>query len=173
MRTPLISPGISLAAGTRSKGSRPSRQRGIALIIALVFLLMLTILGVSVMNSASLEGRMAGNTQETNRAFQAAESAIEHVFTDGTIFGNLLYPTDTANQTLQYPDATNPTASVQMQVTYAAKKNKMPRARDRQNIDSAVNYGAAVFDMESNATTTSNANSKLVQGVAQVVPKSN
>jgi len=52
------------------------RQRGIALAIALIFLLILTIFGVTAMNSTVLEEKMAGNTKERNVAFQAAESAL-------------------------------------------------------------------------------------------------
>ena len=159
----------------QNKGmSRPTPskrdQRGVALIIALVFLLMLTILGVTVMQTSSLEGRMAGNMQEVNRAFHAAESAVEHVFVDGSVFANLIYPGATDQVTLDYP-TTNPNTTVKVDITYAAKKNKMPRARDRENIDSALNYGAAVFEMRSDATTQTNANTVVLQGVAQATPK--
>jgi type IV pilus assembly protein PilX len=51
-------------------------QRGVALVMALVFLLLLTMLGVSALSTTSLEEKMAGNTKERNTAFQAAESAL-------------------------------------------------------------------------------------------------
>jgi Tfp pilus assembly protein PilX len=160
-----------MTAARSGSGIQPAvRERGVALVVALVFLLMLTILGVTVMQTASLEGRMAGNTQETNRAFQAAESAIEHVFTDGAIFNNLIYPGSVETTTLQYP-TTNPNTTVTVTATYAAKRNTMPRARDRSNINSATGYGAAVFDLNSAATTSSQANTRLMQGVAQATPK--
>lgn len=146
------------------------RQRGVALVIALVFLLMLTILGVTVMQTSSLEGRMAGNIQEVNRAFHAAESAIEHVFADGAVFADLIYPGASTEVTLNYP-TTNPNTTVVVNVKYEDKKDKMPRARDRENIDSALNYGAAVFELRSDATTQTNANTVVKQGVAQATPK--
>ena len=141
------------------------REQGIALVIALVFLLMLTILGVAVMDTASMEGRMSGNTQEMNRAFQAAESAIENVFKDGTVYNNLIYPGNIATTTVSYPHTT-----VTMTITRGTDSKKMPRAKDRQNIVSAIDYGAANFDMKSVANTISNANSELLQGVAQAKP---
>lgn len=55
--------------------SRP-RNAGVALFISLVLLLMLTILGVSAVQSTSLEARMARNDHDTLLAFQAAESAL-------------------------------------------------------------------------------------------------
>ena len=56
----------------------PSRARGAALIVGLVLLLVLTVLGVSGINMATLELQMAGNTQAAQYAFQAAETGIEH-----------------------------------------------------------------------------------------------
>lgn len=56
---------------------RPSRaEKGSALIISLIFLLLLTILGVASMQSATLQERMSGNSRDRNIAFQAAEAAL-------------------------------------------------------------------------------------------------
>lgn len=54
----------------------PPHQRGVALIMALVFLLLLTILGIGALNTTSLEEKMANNVKDRNLAFQAAESAL-------------------------------------------------------------------------------------------------
>jgi type IV pilus assembly protein PilX len=51
-------------------------QKGVALIMALIFLLLLTMLGMSALSTTSLEEKMAANTKERNTAFQAAESAL-------------------------------------------------------------------------------------------------
>ncbi len=53
-----------------------ARCTGSALIICLIFLLLLTIIGVASMQSATLQERMAGNTRDRNVAFQSAEAAI-------------------------------------------------------------------------------------------------
>lgn len=52
-------------------------QRGAALAVGLLLLLVLTLLAISGMNTASLELVMAGNTQYHENAFQAAEAGIE------------------------------------------------------------------------------------------------
>jgi len=52
-------------------------QRGAALVVGLLLLLVLTLLAISGMNTASLELVMAGNTQYYQNAFQAAETGIE------------------------------------------------------------------------------------------------
>ncbi len=53
-----------------------SRQRGAVLVVSLVLLLVMTLLGVSSMNSTTMQERMAGNLRDNNLAFQAAESAL-------------------------------------------------------------------------------------------------
>ncbi len=56
--------------------ARPSKQKGVALFISLVLLLVLTIIGVSSVQTTSLEVRMARNEHDAMLAFQAAESAL-------------------------------------------------------------------------------------------------
>ncbi len=56
--------------------ARAAGQRGAALVVSLLILLVLTLIGVSGMQSTVLEERMASNTRERNIAFQAAESAL-------------------------------------------------------------------------------------------------
>lgn len=53
------------------------RQQGAALVVGLILLVVLTILAVSGVFTANMELRMVRNTQSQERAFQAAEVAIE------------------------------------------------------------------------------------------------
>jgi type IV pilus assembly protein PilX len=62
--------------------SIPSRQRGAALAVGLILLLVLTVLAVSGMNTASMELVMAGNEQYRQRAFHASETGIELALAD-------------------------------------------------------------------------------------------
>lgn len=52
------------------------KQRGAVLVVSLVILLVLTILGVSVMSTTTLEEKMAAAARNKDLAFQAAETAI-------------------------------------------------------------------------------------------------
>ena len=54
----------------------PRQQKGVALFISLVLLLVLTIIGVSSVQTTSLEVRMSRNEHDTLLAFQSAESAL-------------------------------------------------------------------------------------------------
>ena len=51
-------------------------QRGSALIVAMVMLLVMTLLGVTAVRNTTLQERMAGNLRDSNLAFQAAERAL-------------------------------------------------------------------------------------------------
>lgn len=52
------------------------RQRGAALVVALIILLLLTMLGLSNMRTTTVEERMASNLRDHSLAFQAAEGAL-------------------------------------------------------------------------------------------------
>ena len=54
----------------------PRNQAGVVLFVCLVMLLLLTLLGVSSIQTTSLEQVMARNAVDSNLAFQAAESAL-------------------------------------------------------------------------------------------------
>lgn len=51
-------------------------QRGAVLVVGLVFLLLMTLIGVTAFTVATQEERMAGNTRDRLRAFEAAEQAL-------------------------------------------------------------------------------------------------
>ena len=51
-------------------------ERGAALIVALVMLLVMTVLGVTAARNTNLQERMAGNLRDNNLAFQSAERAL-------------------------------------------------------------------------------------------------
>lgn len=52
------------------------RQRGFVLVVAMVFLLIMTLLGTTIMANTVLEERMAGNFSDSNTALQSSESAL-------------------------------------------------------------------------------------------------
>ncbi len=62
-----------------ARAQKPFSQRGNALMVSLVFLVILTTLALSVAGTGRLELMMAANTQFDNQAYQAAESGIDSV----------------------------------------------------------------------------------------------
>jgi type IV pilus assembly protein PilX len=55
---------------------RAPSQRGISLVIVMIFLVILSALGVTAMQSSTLSSRVARNESDRNLAFQAAEAAL-------------------------------------------------------------------------------------------------
>lgn len=87
-----------------------NNQKGAALIICMILLLVMTILGVSTITSTTMEEKMAGNIRNRHMSFQAAEAALR---AGETIAGNIaagtnfngtngLYPRSQAGDT-NYP----------------------------------------------------------------------
>ncbi|HYL88943.1 MAG TPA: PilX N-terminal domain-containing pilus assembly protein [Burkholderiales bacterium] len=62
--------------------SARSREQGAALVVALMFLIILTLLGLATMTGTTLEERMAGNSRDYNVALQAAEAALRDAEAD-------------------------------------------------------------------------------------------
>ena len=60
----------------------PARQRGVALLVALMFLIVLTLLGLASMRTTTLEEKMAGGNRDYNLALQAAEAALRDAEND-------------------------------------------------------------------------------------------
>jgi type IV pilus assembly protein PilX len=60
----------------RRQTGRHPHQEGVALVIALIMLVVMTLLGLSALRTVSLEERMAAQTYDRSLAFQAAESGL-------------------------------------------------------------------------------------------------
>ena len=58
-------------------------QKGAALLTSLVFLLVLTIIGISSLNNSGMEARMSHNFQLGNIVFHAAETTIDTILFSG------------------------------------------------------------------------------------------
>jgi type IV pilus assembly protein PilX len=56
----------------------PDLERGVALIVGLVILAILSLIGVAAFSVSTQEERMAGNSRDRMRAFEAAEAALRN-----------------------------------------------------------------------------------------------
>jgi type IV pilus assembly protein PilX len=57
------------------------QQRGVVLIVALIMLVLITLVSLSTIRSTTMDERMAGNARDRDRAFQAAEAAVQACLT--------------------------------------------------------------------------------------------
>lgn len=60
----------------RSQHSFPRAQRGVALVVALILLVVATLIGLAGMRSTNLQERMSANMYDRSLAFQRAESTL-------------------------------------------------------------------------------------------------
>ena len=67
---------IEPASPTR-RNVRAIQQRGSTLIITLFMLLLVMLMGLGMVRSSTADERLAGNFRDRDRAFQAAESAVQ------------------------------------------------------------------------------------------------
>ena len=93
--------------------THPNRQQGAALVVGLMLLVVITILAISGMNTATTELALARNDQAYENAFQAAETGLETALAQGqfaTTGNTALTQTITSNQnistTIQFEDST-------------------------------------------------------------------
>jgi len=84
--------------------SMPKRQEGAALVVGLILLVVVTVLSISNMNTATTELAMARNDQNYENAFQAAETGLEQAIAQGQFntMGNV-----TLNQNINANDLVN------------------------------------------------------------------
>src|SRR5690606_25993751 len=75
---------------TKNMSLSRSNQQGMGLLVCLVILLVMTLLGVSGLNSTIMQERMVGAMKESGVALEAAESALR----DGEAFVQGLDNTD-------------------------------------------------------------------------------
>jgi type IV pilus assembly protein PilX len=61
----------------RPRLPRPSRQRGVTLIITMLMLVLITLVVVSTIRTSTSDEKMAGAARDRDRAFQAAEAAVQ------------------------------------------------------------------------------------------------
>jgi type IV pilus assembly protein PilX len=139
-----------------------SSQNGAALIVALLLLLVLTILAVAGMNSASLELTMAGNEQYRQNSFQAAETGIATALING------VFNPATASEAI----ATNVKVTGSTSDFYTTTINNQMSG----NAQPAV-YGYAWdafstyhFQIQSAGSSARNSSLNTIQGIAVIAP---
>jgi hypothetical protein len=93
----------------------PHKQQGAVLIVSMVLLVVLTLLGVSVMNMTQLEERMASNMQEVTQAFQSAETGLSQGYADDDVWNPT---TDTSEALAPIPSTIGRTDSAGYDVEF-------------------------------------------------------
>ncbi len=66
------------ATGFRRRPTRARRERGFILVTGLLFLVVMTLLGLALFRSSGLLDRITANTRDKQRSFEAAQSAVQY-----------------------------------------------------------------------------------------------
>jgi len=131
-------------------------QKGAALFTALIFLVILTMLALSSMNTNILDEKMAANSQEKNRAFQTAETALAIALDDVNSF-------DTGGYTSTVDDVGSYNADATYASSFLESKDAASVFATGTNIQGGsqtYNY----FNLQVTATTESGATTTLNAG---------
>jgi type IV pilus assembly protein PilX len=143
----------------RAAGAR--RQRGAALVVSMILLMVLTLLAISGMSTATLELQMAGNAQSSENAFQAAETGVEEALRDARLNG-----VNTANVDPEVTETVAGTTTDRYKIlTQHDPDNgvtKVPSGGFSMGVGKG--FSAYHFDVTSTGTSSRNATQTHVQG---------
>jgi len=148
------------------KTHNPNKQQGAVLVMALVMLTVMTLIGVSSMSSSTLELRVAGNTQQHDIAFQAAQTVIDITASDD--------PLNTNNYQVFITDSMNP--AFEQMINYASADGEATAQAAtfwvgcKKNIGSSLEEGKApasnFFNVRATGLTiTGSSSSVQMQGM--------
>jgi type II secretory pathway component PulK len=82
------------------------KQQGAALVIGLILLVVITVLAISGMNTATTELAMARNDQNYENAFQAAETGLEQALLAGASITQTINANDSVTARIEFEDST-------------------------------------------------------------------
>jgi len=138
----------------------PATQRGTALVVALIMLMILTMLGIAAMGTTTLEEKMAANMQEGTRAFETAESGLAKAWSAAGVLD--------INSTTTNTYAINGGKAGSAEVTTAFIQYSKPK----RGSGNSTNWQVANFDQVSKGTIGTG-KSVVHQGIGQLVPGQN
>ncbi len=136
-------------------------EKGVALILALWMLVLLSVLGAMATSTAITEMAISGNYRNTETAFNTADAAVEYGGGDPAIYAAV----GTGTWTLATLAVGNYTAS-NVTVTYLST-NPPPVG---SGVDASI-YQANYFVVWATGTGANNSEARIEAGVAKLVPK--
>lgn len=150
-----------------------AKQQGIVLVVGLVFLLVLTIIGITSLRTTTLEERMAGNLQQRTVAFQDAEARISrliNILNDKT--ASLSTNDNCGDGSNVNPDTNPDSVNTGAISSYYTCPEYVGTSTGGQLTDTAEGAQTSLlhFRIESKSTTVGNATVRIQQGVYQRGP---
>ena len=147
-------------------GNIHCKQQGIVLVVALLILMVMTVVGVSMLSSNTLNERMASNMQQKYTTFQAADSCVASTMQQHSLIDQSVQTELTQNYDCIAAGNLN-------NVSTATSSISPPGAGTKCNGTSVKTHECVPMTITSNATLASGSNSTVSQVVASRVPKLN
>jgi hypothetical protein len=141
----------------------PCTQKGAALAVGLMLLVVITLLAIAGMNTSTLELQMAGNVQFRQNAFQAAETGLSIIRGDAT--------KRTIDGTVNVPVTTLTTGSPEnykVDITQSCANGMWGPAPDGYSIGKDQK---TVYDATSTGSSARGATAVVVESFYDVTPK--
>ena len=141
----------------------PGNEKGATLVVALIMLVLISLIGVSSLKSASVVERMSANDYQKNITFQASESAAEVALADTAQISQALI-----NGVVQDAQVTTNIANVNATVTYrtAGTADTFGSSLGAQGFSGQRIMVTSTGQM----STDANMVSRTVHGVVRLVP---
>lgn len=141
-------------------------QRGFVLVLALVLLTVLTLIGVSSMNSASIEVKSAANAQQHQIAFNAVVATIEYAISDDVVKGGgtplLNFQTNSAVAQPVLPHVVANASNLQASLAYVGCLPGAPGS----SLEDGKGFGYNLYTLTATgANASGSATSTQIQGV--------
>lgn len=154
------------------KRSLPTHERGVALVIGMIMLVLLTLLVLSAINTSTTNLRISANMQAEDEARAMAQQAIERFI---SVYSNF-YPTPTGVAATGYDvnnDATSDyTVTVSAPVCKRAAQQIPPRTIDCANgVKNGLYCWDTLWEIRATAVNAASGTSQIVtQGVSITFP---
>jgi type IV pilus assembly protein PilX len=139
----------------RMQSQLPRRERGAALVIGLIMLLILTILAFTGVNTATTELAMASNEQFRRNAAEASAAGVEESIASLGLVGTTAGATATLPEAALGDDDVTTYASI---TRYVGDETNLPQS-------SADKFIGLHYEIESTGTSARNARDVQTQGV--------
>jgi len=158
----------------RLRARRPDRERGAALFLAILVLFILTVMGIALMFTTSIEQTLAGTDTKVSKIFYAADSGIEYagaMLATQTGYAGGLMPVGVSSH---YPSLSSPdmqvTVSNPVMIGYSTIPGD-PLASGGHVYGSSGQFYEIVYAVTSSATSNATQASKVIDGEIGVYPK--
>jgi len=148
------------------KTTLPGSQQGATLVVALIMLILISLIGVSSLKSASVVEKMSANDYQKNITFQASESAAEVTLQDTVLISQALVaqqPVAASNVITGIPNASADVVFTPAGVGEVFENSLGENGFSGQRI---------MVTSTGTLTTDSNIRSRTVHGIVRLVPGS-